>query len=138
MNPRDRQICPDCDTPLDRRTFIRSVSGAALVGAAAPVLLGGRFVQAAPSSKSTAETAVVRFFNSLSDEQKKTIVFPFDHELRKKISANWHITKPEIDDDFYSTGQRAIIDEIIRAVTSEDGYQRIIRQTQDDAGSIGG
>jgi hypothetical protein len=137
MNPRDRQNCPDCETPLDRRTFIRTVGSAALAGAAAPVLLGGRFAHAAPSPRSTAETAVVRFFNSLSDEQKNTIVFPFDHELRKKISANWHITKPEIDDDFYSTGQRAIIDEIIRAVTTEDGYQRIIRQTQDDSGGVG-
>jgi hypothetical protein len=116
---------------------MRTVGGAALAGAAAPVLLG-RFAHAAPTPKSTAETAVVRFYNSLSDDQKKTIVFPFDHELRKRISANWHITKPEIDGDFYSTGQRAIIDEIIRGVTTEDGYQRIIRQTQDDSGGIGG
>ncbi len=137
MNPQDRPICPDCDTALDRRTFIRTVGGAALAGAAAPALLG-RLAQAAPTAKSTAETAVVRFYNSLSEDQKSAIVFPFDHELRKKISANWHITKPEIDDDFYTKEQRAIIDEIIRGVTTEDGYQRIIRQTQDDAGGIGG
>ena len=44
MNPQHRKICPDCDASLDRRTFIRTVGGAALAGAAAPVLLGGRFV----------------------------------------------------------------------------------------------
>ena len=115
---------------------MRAVGGVTLAGAAAPALLG-RFAHAAPTPKSTAETAVVRFFNSLSEDQKSAIAFPFDHELRKKISANWHITKPEIDDDFYTKEQRAIIDEIIRGVTTEDGYQRIIRQTQDDAGGIG-
>ncbi len=137
MNPQDRPVCPDCDTALDRRTFIRTVGGAALAGATAPALLS-RLAHAAPTAKSTAETAVVRFYNSLSEDQKKIIVLPFDHELRKKISANWHITKPEIDDDFYTREQRVIIDEIIRGVTTEDGYQRIIRQTQDDSGGIGG
>jgi hypothetical protein len=116
---------------------MRTVGSAALVGAAAPALLSSRLAQAAPTPKSTAETAVARFYASLSEDQKKIIAFPFDHELRKKISANWHVTKPEIDDDFYSKEQRAMIDEIIRGVTTEDGYQRIIRQTQDDAGGIG-
>jgi len=114
------------------------VGSAALVGASSPALLASRPAYAAPSPKSTAETAVVRFYKSLTDEQKKTIVLPFDHELRQRISANWHITKPEIDDDFYTNDQRAIINEIIRGVTTEDGYQRIVRQTQDDAGGIGG
>lgn len=138
MNPQDRQICPDCDATLDRRSFMRTVGSAALVGAAAPALLSGRLAQAAPSPKSAAETAVARFYTSLSEDQKKAIVFPFEHELRRKISANWHITKPEIDDDFYTKEQRAMIDEIIRGVTTEDGYQRIMRQTQDDSGGIGG
>src|SRR5579872_6516593 len=118
MNPRDRETCPDCDTSLDRRSFIRAVGGAALAGAAAPVLLGGRIVQAAPSRTSAAETAVGRFYDSLSAEQKQTIVFPFDHDLRKKINANWLITKPRIEDDFYSQQQREQINEIIRNVTS--------------------
>src|SRR6516165_6664812 len=84
MNPQDRTSCPDCDTTLDRRTFMRAVGGVTLAGAAAPALLG-RFAHAAPTPKSTAETAVVRFFNSLSEDQKSAIAFPFDHELRKKI-----------------------------------------------------
>ncbi len=124
MNPQDRQICPDCDTPLDRRRFMRTVGSAALVGAAAPVLLGGRIVQAAPSASSPAENAAARFYTSLSEEQKKAIAFPFDHDLRKKINANWHITKPKIEDDFYTKAQRATIDEIVRNVTTADGYER--------------
>lgn len=137
MNPRTQRDCPDCDSTLDRRNFIKAVGGAALATAAAPVMLGGRIVQAAPTPQSTAETAVGRFYQSLSAEQKQVIAFPFDHELRKKISANWHITKPVIDDGFYTDAQRAMVDEIIRAVTSPDGYERIKKQTKDDSEGIG-
>jgi hypothetical protein len=136
MNAQNPRLCPDCDVPLDRRTFIRSVGSAALVGATAPALLS-RVAHAAPTAKSAAETAVGRFYDSLSDKQRKTIVFPFDHELRRKINANWHVTEPTLDDDFYSKEQRAIVDQILRSVTTEDGYERIIRQTADDSGGIG-
>jgi hypothetical protein len=115
---------------------MRTVGSAALVGAAAPAFLAAR-AHAAPTAKSAAETAVGRFYDSLSDSQKQTIVFPFDHELRKKISANWHVTKPTLDDDFYTKEQRALVHEIVRKVTTEDGYARILRQTEDDDGGIG-
>ena len=67
-----------------------------------------------------AETAVKRFYDSLKDEQRKEICFPFDHPLRTKINANWAITKPKIDD--YTKAQQAILDEIFRGVVSPDGY----------------
>jgi hypothetical protein len=137
MNPQHRKVCPDCDASLDRRSFIRTVGGAALASAAAPVLLGGRIVQGAPTAKSAAETAVVRFYDSLSAAQKQMIVFPFDHDLRKKISANWLVTKPILESDFYSDQQRDLVDQIIRNVTSRDGYERIQKQTEDDHGGIG-
>jgi hypothetical protein len=136
MNSRDQRVCPDCDTTVDRRSFIKTV-GATALAAAAPVMLGGRIVQAAPSAQSTAETAVGRFYQSLSDQQKQAIAFPFDHDLRKKINANWQVTKPKLEDDFYTDAQRATINEIIRAVTSADGYERIKKQTDYDAGGIG-
>lgn len=138
MNPQDRKFCPDCDSHIDRRTFMRTIGGAALVGVAAPALVHRPLAQAAPTVKSSAETAVGRFYDSLSETQKQTIAFPFDHELRKKISANWHITKPTLDDDFYSDAQRAIVQEIVRNVTTADGYERILKQTEDDSGGIGG
>jgi hypothetical protein len=116
---------------------MRTVGSAALIGAAGPVLLGGRLTLAAPSSKSAAETVVGEFYKSLSDEQKKTIAFPFDHDLRKKVNANWHVTKPTIDSDFFSTGQRELIDQIVRKVTTTDGYERIQKQTEEDSGGIG-
>lgn len=137
MNPRKRRDCPDCESTFDRRSFMKTVGGAALVGAAAPVMLGGRIVQAAPTPQSAAETAVGRFYQSLSEKQKEALVFGFDHDLRKKIHANWHVTKPKLEDDFYSNEQRALVDQIVRAVTSPDGYERIKKQTDDDSGGIG-
>jgi hypothetical protein len=138
MNLNERPACPECDATVDRRTFLRAAGGAALAGAAVPALLTNRLAVGAPTAKSSAETAVTRFYDSLSDAQKKTIAFPFDHELRSKINANWHITKPLLDDDFYSDDQRALVQEIIRNVTTKDGYERIVRQTDDDSGGVGG
>lgn len=138
MHLREHDTCPDCEGSVDRRTFIKTLGGAALAGAAAPVLLGGRIVSAAPTPNSTAETAVARLYESLSDEQKKTIVFPFEHELRQRISANWHVTRPGLAEGFYSKEQLAIIDEILRNITTEDGYARLQRQMEEDAGGIDG
>jgi hypothetical protein len=126
--------CPDCDS-LDRRSFLATVGGAALAASAAPTLLQ-HALYAAPTPQSAAETTVARLYQSLSDEQKQTIVFPFDHELRNKISANWHITKPTIGDKFYSKEQRQLISEIVQKVCSPDGYERMKNQFDDDAGGI--
>ena len=95
-----------------------------------------------PASRSQRRPArrrppVGRLFTALSDKQKEMICFPFEHELRQKISANWHITKPSIESDFYSKDQQVLIDEIVRKVTSPDGYERIQKQTEYDDGGIG-
>jgi hypothetical protein len=137
MNRKRPSTCPECDSSFDRRTFIQAVGGMALAGAAAPILTHSGIAQAAPTTSSAAESAVGRLFTSLSDKQKEMICFPFDHELRKKISANWHITKPTISSDFYSKDQQRIVDEIVRNVTSPDGYERLQKQTEYDDGGIG-
>ena len=133
--PVDRQAnCPDCDS-FARRDFLRAVGGVALATAAAPLLSSSAF--AAPSPKRGAETVAADLFKTLSDEQKKAVCFAFDHDLRKKINANWHITKQKIDDAFYSKDQRALANEIVKRVCSEDGYQRLLKQTEYDDGGVG-
>ncbi len=131
------RTCSDCDQPFDRRSFIQRAGTAALTGLVVPSLLAGRSLRAAPTFQSAAETAVGHFYTSLSDAQKKEIVLPFDHELRGRISANWHITKPKIQDDFFTEPQRVLIEDIMRKVTSEDGFERLKKQTEDDSGGIG-
>lgn len=130
--------CHDCGPEsLDRRSFIRVVGGSAVAAAVAPTLLTPAAALAAPSPTSAAESAVGRFFTSLSESQRTSICFPFEHELRSRISANWHVTKPTIGSDFYTKDQQALVDEIVKNVTSEEGYQRLKKQMFEDAGGIG-
>ena len=137
-----RISCPDCDESLTRRDFVKAVGGAAVAAGTLPLFAIPRLPAAvapargAPSEK-TAESAVKHFYSSLTDEQKKVICFPFEHKQRHRISANWAITEPKLADDFYSEEQRKLNDEILRRVTSEDGYARFKRQMQDDRGGFG-
>ncbi len=130
-----QQSCSDCQD-LDRRRFMKTVGSAAIVSAAAPLLFDSRFAHAAPTAQSSAETAVKQFYESLSEKQMLGICFPFEHELRKKVDANWHVTKPSIGSDFYTKDQQALIDTIVRNITSEDGYERLLKQMDDDAGGM--
>jgi hypothetical protein len=132
---KKRIVCPDCNDGWSRRDFLAAAGAAAMAAGAAPLLHTGVF--AAPTPQSSAETAVARFYGTLSAEQKKVICFPFDHELRKKLNANWAITEPAIQDNFYTDEQRKLIDEILRGVSSEDGYGRFQRQMDEDSGGIG-
>jgi hypothetical protein len=137
MNRRNQNPahCPDCDSSVDRRTFVRTVGMAALASAAAPMIVP-RFVHAAPSPTSTAETAVGRFYASLTDAQKKEICFPFEHELRQRINANWHITKPHVGTDFYTKEQQALVTEIVKNITTPEGFERLEKQLEFDDGGI--
>jgi hypothetical protein len=135
MTDESRNTCPDCDDSLSRRAFVRTVTGAAVAGSLLPLAAAPRGAGAAPSPKSTAETAAKRFFDSLSADQRKVICFPFDHPLRRKINANWAITEFKIGDDF-TKDQQAILDEIFRGVTSPEGYERFRKQMEEDYGGF--
>jgi hypothetical protein len=127
-----RITCPDCEHDWTRRDFVKAVGVAALAAGAMPLAPSS----AAPTATSTAETAAKRLFDSLNDAQRKEICFDFNHPLREKINANWSITKPTIA-EFFSKEQQATIDEIFRGVTSPDGYERFLKQMDDDAGGVG-
>jgi hypothetical protein len=121
---------------LDRRSFLKTAGAATVAGVAMPMLVGQPGLFAAPTAKSTAETAVGRFYTSLSAEQKKVLCFSFDNELRQRINANWHVTKPKIGSDFFNKDQQGIISEIVRGLTSEEGYARLQKQMDEDAGGL--
>ena len=130
----DKSTCQCCR--LDRRQFVKRLGAAAVAGAAAPTIFDPRLARAAPTTNSIAETAAARFYDSLSENQRGEICLPFDDEARRRISANWHVTDIDIGDDFYTDDQRQIIGEIVRNVTSEDGYERLLRQMDDDSGGM--
>jgi hypothetical protein len=135
---RDPNACPDClGEGRSRRDFVRTVGGAAVAGLF-PLAAGPRPAHARQQDAAgqAAETAVQRLHKSLSPEQKRAICFPFDHPLRSRINANWAITEPKIEDDF-TAEQQALIREVFRGVTSPEGYERFLKQMDDDAGGFG-
>jgi hypothetical protein len=127
--------CPDCDGELSRREFVRTLGGAAVAAGLVPAFVP-QFAKAAPKPTSPAETAVKRFYDTLSATQREAICFPFNDERGKRISANWHVTKPTIGSDFYTVEQRKLIEEVLRGVTSEDGYERFQKQMEYDDGGM--
>lgn len=125
--------CTDCHEEFDfsRRDFVRTAAGTAVAAGVAP-LVAGNSALAAPTAKSAAETTVAKFYKTLTGEQQKSICFSYGNKLQYKLGANWQITKPKIGDDFYTDEQRDLIDEIVKGVTSEDGYDRLKLQMKDD------
>ena len=121
---------PNEPNRLSRRGFVRSVGAAALAGGLAPRLASAAFSADDPD----AETAVKRFHETLTDTQKSAICLPWDDPKRTRINANWAITKPTIDD--FSKDQQRLIDDIFRGVTSPEGYDRFLKQMEDDDGGI--
>ncbi len=115
----------------DRRQFLKATA-ATLAAVSIP-----KFAYASPLSTSAAETVVAEFYQSLSDAQKKEICHPFNDGLRSRVNANWHVSKPLINDDFYSDSQRAMIEKIVRNLTSADGYKRLEEQMEYDDGGLG-
>jgi Protein of unknown function (DUF3500) len=126
--------CSFCS--VSRRDFIRSV-GATAVAASVPLI--GKAAAAGikgtgPSPQAPAETAVARFYKTITPEQRKLICFPFDHALRFKVNNNWDIVKPAISD--MSEAQQALCMEIMKSLCSEDGYERFMKQMEDDSGGF--
>ena len=117
---------------MDRRGFVK-LGGAA---AASVGLFDARFAHAGTASSKPAESAVEQFYATLSDQQKKQICMPFDHKKRQRISANWHVSPVAVGDDVFNDQQRELIDQIVRNVTSEDGYGRLKQQMDEDSGGI--
>ena len=131
---RNPRVCEDCN-PVNRRSFVKAVAGAsALAALSTRGLSAGLF--SGPSLNSAAETGVSEFFKSLTDEQKKTLCFPFEHQLRHKISANWHVTEPTLGESFYTSPQREMISRIVKGLCSEEGHERMQKQLDDDAGGL--
>ncbi len=144
MEPRN-PLCPDCDQGMTRRDFGKTLGSVAVVAGTTHLLATPLQAAKSPMVNSAAinsagisavETAVAEFYGTLTEGQKKIICFPFEDEKRLRISANWRITEPRIEDDFYTDEQRRLIDQIYRSVTSPDGYERFQRQLEEDSGGF--
>ncbi|GIW79854.1 MAG: hypothetical protein KatS3mg105_1661 [Gemmatales bacterium] len=129
MNQNQGRICPECASDMDRRDFLKA--SAALAACAMPAVSG---VLAAPTRKSAAESAVQRLYETLTDEQKKIMVLDYNDPRRTRISANWSVTKASVGS--FSKEQQSIIRDIVKGVTSEDGFDLLMKQMQADWGGF--
>lgn len=121
--------CPDCH--ITRRDFLKSTVIGAAALAVAPTAL-----TAAGKTKATSETLVATLFKSLSDEQRNSIVFPFDHPLRSKVDNNWHITKKTIA-ELLNKDQQAMVRDIFNGLHSPEYAKRVFQQVEHDSGGPG-
>lgn len=139
-------FCPDCaeqDSSVNRRGFLRTVSA----GAAAAVAAGTvpQWIHDAQSAEKrpSSETVVQHLYESLSPKQREAICFAWDHTdderglLRTRVAANWHITEPAINDDFFSPDQRHMIRDIFEGIVQPEWHARFDKHLKDDAGGWG-
>jgi hypothetical protein len=129
--------CPECGEvagDVTRRDFLKGVGTAAAAVSAGtlPVLA----TAAPPKPKTPPETAVKLLYDTLTETQKKAICKPFDDPLRQRFSANWAITKPTVG-EFFTKEQQEIIRMIFRGCTSGEGYDRFLKQMDEDYGGFG-
>jgi hypothetical protein len=158
MPEPQKPYCPECDEfveqpdAIDRRNFIRALGQ----GTAALAVLGGtglapRLLAAdtkppvIPKPKEPAESLVKELYGSLSADQKKEIVLPWDHGAGKGALAtrlrmyNGPINKKTIGEHYTKT-QQELIQRILRAIASDDdGFRQLTRNgTFDGSKSLEG
>lgn len=97
------------------------------------VLIGQ--AQKAASPDDAARAAALKLFGSLSDEQKKLAVKEFDDKERYKEEFP-AVSRPGLPYAKLSAEQKAMIEDVVKAVTSEYGASRcleVAKQTPDGA-----
>ncbi len=130
LHDREAENCME----LSRRDLLRTLSAGVLAGSVP--LLGQTAAARAgqdkvgPSASERAETAVARFYTSLSKDQRQRICFPFNHPLRSVVKNNWAIVDPSIGD--MNKDQQALCREIMKGLCSDEGYERFMKQMSDD------
>lgn len=102
------------------------VAGAVVIGHA----------QRPDSADDLTRAAAVRLFQSLTPEQKQAALLPFDHK-DKSTEAFPAVTRPGVSFDKLTAEQKGMIDDVVRAMTSEYGARRcleVAKQTPDSRG----
>ncbi len=121
---------------LNRRSFIRMAGTGAAASVALPTLFDLDHLRAAMAESNSAASAVQQFYASLTDRQLLTLCFPYGDRRQQRIHANWNITGPTLGEDFYSDQQRELVNQILKNITNEDGYERLTRQMDEDIGGV--
>jgi hypothetical protein len=139
--------CPECEEAFDypeplllgRRDFLRT--GAAAGAAAALVGTAGvTAVKAAEERKpKPAEDLVRELYASLKDDQKKKVVYDYDHvEKNNTIKSRQRMVNAALlgvsIGSVYTKAQQELVEKIVKSLSSgDDGYHQISREGTWDA-----
>lgn len=141
-----QQSCPECaegvaPIGVDRREFMRTVSGVVgVVGGMAMLPPSLRAEEKATAKP--AEDLVRELYTSLSEDQKKEMVLPWDHGGSDPSRLKTHNRPPlgkRLGEQF-SKAQQELIQKTFKAILSgDDAYERLTRHGKwDGAGSFEG
>lgn len=136
----ESKSCPECAPDPGRRRLLLGAGAAAVAAAAGGLAPMARALAAAdPVAKGTkvgpAEETVSRLYKTLTTEQKAAAAFPITDPRAVRANANWHVIPQKIG-QLYTPEQQRMIHEIVRGVTSEEGYERVLRLMRDDDGGL--
>jgi len=129
--------CPDCDNgfdgpmPRSRRDFLQKLSGgaAAVVGVAATGSLAAGGEKKAKTPKPS-EDLVRELFSTFSDEQKKDLVYSWDHGGEQPSRLATHNSPPfgKRLRDHYTKAQQDLVHRTLRSIlASDEALERISR-----------
>jgi hypothetical protein len=138
-------VCPDCDSMdhVTRRQFMKTACAAGLASAALPGLAHAAEPSLSADSAEQPESIVKLLYESFSPKQKETLCFAWDYQapkmglLRTRVANNWHITKPQINSDFFNKDQKRMVRDIFEGIIQPEWHARIDKQLDDDAGGFG-
>ncbi len=119
----------DCSFPPSRRTFLKKASIATAAAATLPIQ---EILRADDKPAAEPETLVTTLYKSLTEPQRKAVVFPFDHPLRSKVDNNWHITDKKIK-EFFNADQQEMIRQIFMGMHSPEYAEKVMEQVVHDS-----
>jgi len=126
-----------CGVPVSRRDFLATTATTVAAATAFPLATAlGAEKKPAKARAIQSETLVTTLQKSLTEEQRKAVCFPFEHELRSKVDNNWHITDKKVS-EFFTADQQEMIRQIFLGLHSPDYAETVYKQVEHDSGKEG-
>ena len=125
-----------CSKDIDRRAFLKSASLPLGLSALATSPLFSALAENKPTHHQSAESLVTTLYKSLNEQQHSKICLPFGHKKQSQVSANWHITKARVGEDF-TPDQQDLIKQIFLGLHNPEYQERVFEQVAWDTDEEG-
>jgi hypothetical protein len=122
----EKKPCSICGPETSRRDFMKTAAGAAVAASLSQVRIAW-----ADLKDDSPEKLVKALYKSLTDEQRKEIVLPWDHKYRLYVTNNWYVVKPKIG-KFFTADQQQLIRDIVKGLSSPEGQEKFPRVMKQD------